>query len=127
MRSVLKGIWLPFEWAFFAAGKLVLSLWWTFTKAVPGAWGWIRGQEKESPTHGNAGFASMKQLAADGHATPGGFLYGIQDKKRVFGKLEACTHFFGKRGEGKSQTMGANLSYMTTLPTKPDILINDPA
>ena len=119
LGTVLRGIALPFE--LIGQTALSTSLW-----AGKRAWKWIRGHHKAG-THGDAGFASLKQLLANGHLTPGGFLYGVQEGKRVYGKAEACVHFFGKRGEGKSQTMAANIAYLMELAKKPDFIINDPA
>ncbi|MDP3078700.1 type IV secretory system conjugative DNA transfer family protein [Bradyrhizobium sp.] len=124
---MVRGILLPLEWCLYAIGSLVLFLKWMIWEKSPQAWRWIRGQQKAPPTHGNAGFAGMKEMKADGHLTPGGFLIGVKEKKRVFTLPEACVHFFGKRGEGKSQTFAANLNYICELEKKPDILIGDPA
>lgn len=119
LTTVLKGLALPF--ALVGQGTVWLS-----ALAGKRAWKWVRGQ-KRAGTHGDAGFASLKQLEADGHLTPGGFLLGVQEGKRVFAKPEACVHFFAKRGEGKSQTMAANIAYLMELPKKPDFIINDPS
>jgi type IV secretion system protein VirD4 len=124
---MLRGLLLPIEWSLYAIGSLVLFLKWLITEFAPRAVRWIRGQQKAAPTHGNAGFATLKELKRDGHLTPGGFLIGFQDKQRVFSLSESCVHFFGKRGEGKSQTFAANLNYFCDLERKPDILIGDPA
>lgn len=118
---MLRAVTLPLYWL----GYVVQCLWWLLFSGAPRAWKWIRGQKK-APTHGNAGFASLDELKADGHLRPGGVLYGIQDGRRVFARSESCALFFAKRGEGKSMTLGANLRYAPTLPKPPSILINDP-
>src|SRR4051812_23906020 len=118
MGSVVNGLLLPFEWI----GR---GVYWLLAWFIKRAWKWIRGRKKADGTHGNAGFATIPELKMDGHLTPGGFLYGIQEGQRVYALREGCVHFFGKRGEGKSQTVGANLSYFAERPKKPDIVIND--
>lgn len=118
VSSVLNGVLLPFEYL----GRAVFWLLGIFLKR---AWEWIRGRREAAGTHGNAGFATIPELRLDGHLKDGSFLLGVQDGERVFALRESCVHFFGKRGEGKSQTVGANLSYYTERPKKPDIVIND--
>jgi type IV secretory pathway TraG/TraD family ATPase VirD4 len=82
-------------------------------------------QRKKSSVHGDAAWATDRELRKGGYLEPKGFMPGVTASgRRVFLDLETSAVIFGSRGAGKTQTFIANLKAKRDI--KPDLVIADP-
>lgn len=84
-------------------------------------WRNFRNRAK-SQVHGNASWATEKELKAAGHFKPGGFMVGHMSRP-VYASPESSLLSFGQRGSGKTLGMAASLRLESTNT----LLIIDPA
>lgn len=79
-------------------------------------------RHKRTKVHGDADWATMKQLKDAGHTVPGGFMVGHLGKP-IYAHTESSLLSFGQRGSGKSQGMAASLRLERTNT----LIVIDPA
>jgi type IV secretion system protein VirD4 len=87
-------------------------------------------RDKDKPTHGDASFATDKELKARGHFKPHGFLMGLSEKgKHIFTHPERTALVLAPPGAGKSQHLIANLHAIAKRPddSLPFLILGDAA
>ncbi|WP_167507050.1 MULTISPECIES: type IV secretory system conjugative DNA transfer family protein [unclassified Mesorhizobium] len=85
-------------------------------------------RDADKPTHGNASFASDRELKKRGYLRPVGFLMGVTKKgKRVFTRDERSVLIMAPPGAGKSQHIIADLRMVLTRDKErlPFLVIGD--
>jgi type IV secretion system protein VirD4 len=124
MRLLWNILWAP---VLILAYIIMPVVWWM----VAGVYGAIRGElvkPKPSNTHGNASFATDKELQKAGNLSPGGFMLGVtKSKKRVYTDPEKSALMFAGPGQGKSQTIIAGIMALSPKQVLPHMLVGDAA
>lgn len=100
VRDTLWAFWFPFDLTF----RLLSEFW----KALK----WLtRLFKNRKPAYGDARFAGENELKA--YRKPGGYIIGRLRGKPLSTHEESCIIMLGKRGSGKSNTMGCTLARAT--------------
>lgn len=104
----------------------------TTLRCIWGSWNFLafvrKWKDRDKPTHGNASFASDKELKKRGYLRPVGFLLGVTAKgRKVFTRDERSVLFMAPPGAGKSQHIIADLKVVMTRPKDklPFLVIGD--
>ena len=94
-------------------------------------WVWQRFKKHKGPTtHGDASWATDKQLQEAGNMNPGGFLLAFtKSAKPVYGKQNRGALVLAGPGAGKSQMILANFAAKKHLhyEQRPHLVVHDPA
>ncbi|TIT36138.1 MAG: type IV secretion system protein VirD4 [Mesorhizobium sp.] len=104
----------------------------TFLRCIWGSWNFLaavkKWRDKDKPTHGNASFASDKDLKKRGYFRPRGFLMCVTGKgQRVFTRDERSVLVMAPPGAGKSQHFISDLRVLMERPDAqlPFLMIGD--
>lgn len=82
------------------------------------------GQKEEEPTHGDAAFATDKELKKRGMFKPGGFLACVTKKgRKVYLGRESSLLVVANRGQGKTQAVIANVLDLKNRPMVADTVV----
>lgn len=98
--------------------------------SIEKVWNFVAGliwKPKPSTTHGDAEWATVKQLKAAGNLEPKGFYLCRLEGKRVFTHWERSALMMAAPGTGKSQTIIAGIHALKDAANKPTLIISDSA
>lgn len=98
--------------------------------SIEKVWNFVVGLVWKAPrstTHGDAEWATIKQLKKAGNLDPKGFFLCRMDGKRIFTHHERSALMMAAPGTGKSQTIIAGVHALKYADVKPTLIISDSA
>ncbi|MBZ9975463.1 type IV secretory system conjugative DNA transfer family protein [Mesorhizobium sp. BR-1-1-10] len=128
IKSLFKVLW----WAWITILRCIEAAFNFTVWSIWGSWNAAaalrKWRDKDKPTHGNASFATDKELKKRGYFQPKGFLMCVTGKgKRVFTRDERSVLIMAPPGAGKSQHFIADLRVLLERPYAqlPFLMIGD--